>query len=150
MRGAGVFDGEEADALVKAGGSWIFSAQTDGAEMLTRVVDEGRNQGAADPKIPPREANVDAAYTADGGVAGKGIEVEATNGDEDVVFDRAHEDFSGTVETILARRPVVEQCVNEAVACSASLCMKLVDARGGKGDGAHCRHAEIQDKAALN
>jgi hypothetical protein len=83
----GIVDWAKAEAFVKAGGSGIFSAQTDAVEVLAGVVDEGGHEGPPCTKIPPYGANIDAANAADGGVAGERVEVEAADSDEGVALD---------------------------------------------------------------
>ena len=135
MGGVGVLDGTETEAFVEAGGGGVDGAQTDGTE-LAGMIEEGDDERAAKTLAARGGTDVDATDAAGLRIVEKGIDVEATNGGEEIVFKAAEEDFSRLVESVFRAGPLVDECIDEMEAFGACLGVECVEAGDWKGDGA--------------
>jgi len=134
--GVGVLDGTETEAFVEAGGGGVDGAQTDGTELAAGMIEEGDDERAAKTLAARGGTDVDATDAAGLRIVEKGIDVEATNGGEEIVFKAAEEDFSRLVESVFRAGRLVDECIDEMEAFGACLRVKCVEAGDGKGDGA--------------
>jgi hypothetical protein len=129
-----IVDGKEAEAFIEAGGGWVFGAEAHAVKIGLGVLEKRGDEEATDPVIPPGCADIDAADAAGRGIGEEWIAIEAADGNQEIAFDDAEEDFARLVEVVFAGRPLFEQSIDEVIALDARFGVEFFQAWYGKLD----------------